>query len=119
MHHGVEPEIRSPARAAPLALQQARHPMLVHFLGWEKVVPLDLHLEPGTEILVISGPNTGGKTAALKTLGLLAAMAQTGFHLPATSAILPLFVKVRADIGDHQSLQERSEEHTSELQSQR
>ncbi|MBI2821561.1 MAG: Smr/MutS family protein [Acidobacteria bacterium] len=105
-HRGVEPDVSGDAAGCGIALRQARHPMLIEFLGWDTVVPIDVQLEAQTEVLIISGPNTGGKTAALKSIGLVAAMAQTGFHLPAAEARLPLFRKIRADIGDHQSLQE-------------
>ncbi|MBI4456326.1 MAG: endonuclease MutS2 [Acidobacteria bacterium] len=89
-----------------IELKQARHPMLIQFLGWENVVPIDLRLEAGTDIVIISGPNAGGKTAVLKTVGLLAVMAQCGFHVPVAEARLPIFKEILADIGDHQSLQE-------------
>jgi DNA mismatch repair protein MutS2 len=80
-----------------LALRRARHPLL-----GARAVPIDLVLDVRT--VIITGPNTGGKTAALKTLGLLALMNQWGLALPAEEAVLPVFDGVYADIGDEQSL---------------
>ncbi|MHC5040382.1 MAG: endonuclease MutS2 [Planctomycetota bacterium] len=87
-----------------LRLIDARHPLLV-FQG-AKAVPLDLSLSPTARTLVISGPNTGGKTVALKTLGLLCLMAQAGLHVPAGErSVFPLFHRILADIGDDQSIE--------------
>ena len=69
-----------------------------------KVVPISLELDPQNQVLVISGPNAGGKTVTLKTLGLISLMAQIGFHIPAQSASLPIFNEIFADIGDQQSM---------------
>lgn len=89
-----------------LRLDRARHPLLIAQFGRERVVPLDLEL-PFGESLVVTGPNTGGKTVALKTTGLLALMAKAGLHIPAEpSSQVPIFSLVLADIGDEQSLQQ-------------
>jgi len=93
-----------------VAIAGARHPLLLA-QSWEHperpVVPVDLHLTPDRPVAVITGPNAGGKTIALKTLALHALMAQTGCHLPADpGARLPVFTRVHAIIGDDQSVAE-------------
>ena len=70
------------------------------------MVPLTLALNEGERQLIISGPNTGGKTVALKTTGLLGMMAQTGIPVPAAEAVFPLFDAFLADIGDAQSIEQ-------------
>ena len=91
----------------PLDLILARHPLLELRLreGGGAIVPLTIALPVGKRQMIISGPNTGGKTVALKTTGLLALMAQAGLPVPAARARLPLFTAVYADIGDAQSLE--------------
>ena len=94
--NGIEPEF---TMDTSVHLTGARHPML------ERAVPVDVFLDPPNRVLLITGPNTGGKTVALKTAGLFALMAQAGLHLPATEARLPVFRCVFADIGDEQSIE--------------
>lgn len=96
------------ASGSRLILQQARHPLLERNLRAQgsNVVPLTLELEGERRELVITGPNTGGKTVALKTLGLLALMSQSGIPVPADRAELPIFDAVLADIGDYQSIEQ-------------
>lgn len=88
-------------------LYQARHPLLQAKLGRSKVVPIDIRLDAGTRALVVSGPNAGGKTAALKTAGLLACLAHAAVPVPAAQGELPLLAGVFADIGDLQSITEQ------------
>src|SRR5579872_6170947 len=94
--------------AGGLILQKARHPLLEHNLRAKghKIVPISLELEGEQRELIITGPNTGGKTVALKTVGLLALMAQSGIPVPADRADLPVFDAVLADIGDYQSIEQ-------------
>lgn len=94
----------------PLQLRQLRHPLLV----WQEkhqngpgVVPISLQIDPPIRVITITGPNTGGKTVTLKTLGLAALMAKVGLYLPAKEPVLiPWFEKILADIGDEQSLEQ-------------
>ena len=91
-----------------LILINARHPMLERNLKSRggQVVPVSLELEDERVELVITGPNTGGKTVTLKTVGLLSLMAQSGIPVPADRAELPVFDAVLADIGDYQSIEQ-------------
>ncbi|HLH30641.1 MAG TPA: endonuclease MutS2 [Terriglobia bacterium] len=91
---------------ALLSLIKARHPLLEDNLRRENssMTPVSLDMDPNRRILVISGPNAGGKTIVLKTTGLLALMAQSGIPVPAEEATLPIFDRVLADIGDQQSI---------------
>lgn len=107
----VEPQVTDDAR---LHLSSARHPLLMPKLcerlglarrATRDPVPVSLRVGFGDPVLVVSGPNTGGKTVALKTVGLLALMAQCGLHVPAgEGSLLPVFRSVFADIGDDQSI---------------
>jgi len=98
----------SPENARRMILREARHPLLEDILKrhGKRVVPVSFDLDEQQRTLLISGPNTGGKTVTLKTAGLLALMAQAGLPVPAAEAEFPLFDEVLADIGDHQSIQE-------------
>jgi DNA mismatch repair protein MutS2 len=93
---------------APLILMQARHPLLERNLKAKggSVIPTTIELDDAGRELVITGPNTGGKTVALKTVGLLALMAQSGIPVPADRAEMPVFDAVLADIGDYQSIEQ-------------
>jgi DNA mismatch repair protein MutS2 len=100
--------IRPSASAARLLLHNARHPLLERNLKAKgiSVVPVTVELEGPRRQLIITGPNTGGKTVTLKTVGLLALMAQSGLPVPADRAELPVFDAVLADIGDYQSIEQ-------------
>ncbi len=91
-----------------LILHRARHPLLERTLKLKKaaIVPVTIELEGDRRQLVITGPNTGGKTVTLKTLGLLALMAQSGIPGPADRAEMPVFDAILADIGDYQSIEQ-------------
>jgi DNA mismatch repair protein MutS2 len=100
----VEPRIFE--ERGRIELLGARHPVLLATLG-ERTVPIDLAAGGETRTLVVTGPNTGGKTVALKTVGLLCLMAQSGMHVPAeTGTGMSCFDEVLADIGDEQSIQQ-------------
>ncbi len=95
-------------------LRAARHPVLL--FGARPVTPIDLLLSPEKNTLLITGPNTGGKTVALKTLGLLALMTQSGIPIPAAEGSrLPCFAAIYADIGDDQSIERSLSTFSSHL----
>lgn len=105
-----EPDVNADGR---LWLRQARHPLLESLFRAEglpeprKVVPIEMRLGLGFNLLVITGPNTGGKTVTLKTTGLLCVMAQCGMHVPAgEGSHVPVFKHILSDIGDEQSLEQ-------------
>ncbi len=98
----------STERDRRLVLKDARHPLLEDVLRRQKkpVLPISLTLDEKQRTLLISGPNTGGKTVSMKTVGLLALMAQAALPVPASEAEFPLFEQVLAEMGDQQSIQE-------------
>jgi DNA mismatch repair protein MutS2 len=104
----VEFDCVVPRFGESLLLKDARHPLLQDVLRkrHKAVVPISLELTRNQRTLLISGPNTGGKTVTLKTVGLLSLMAQSAIPVPAADAEFPLFEQVLADIGDYQSIQE-------------
>jgi DNA mismatch repair protein MutS2 len=104
----VEFDCAIPRFGERLFLKDARHPLLEDVLRRRRkaVVPISLELTRDQRTLLISGPNTGGKTVTLKTIGLLSLMAQSALPVPAAEAEFPLFEQVLADIGDYQSIQE-------------
>src|SRR5579875_3451555 len=90
------------SEARELVLEEARHPLLERALQavGRRPVPLNMELRAPQTLMVISGPNTGGKTVTLKTLGAVVLMAQAGLPVPAKEARLPVFTRVLADFGD-------------------
>jgi len=97
-----------PCPVTRMVLHRARHPLLERNLKLKNaaIVPLTVELEGDRRQLVITGPNTGGKTVTLKTIGLLALMAQAGIPVPADRADMPVFDAILADIGDYQSIEQ-------------
>ena len=96
----TQPELTD---VADINIRQGRHPLIKD----EVVVPLDIHIPHKVDTLLITGPNTGGKTVSLKLVGLFVLMAQSGLFIPAANdSTLPLFSKIFADIGDEQSIEQ-------------
>ncbi len=104
------PEFVDFADGESITLRQLRHPLLV----WQEkneqgtaVIPIDVLIKPDTRVVAITGPNTGGKTVTLKTIGIVALMAKVGLYIPAKEPVqIPWFNSVLADIGDEQSLEQ-------------
>lgn len=113
--NAIEPRVNDSGK---LSLKDARHPLLeanLKSLGLP-IVPISVELDADRRVMVISGPNAGGKTVVLKTVGLLSLMAQAGLHVPAVDAELPIFRQVHADIGDHQSIAANLSTFTAHIQ---
>jgi DNA mismatch repair protein MutS2 len=100
---GVQPVVHS---SGPIVLRNARHPVLMMHHGYDGTVPLDLTIGEEFNTLVISGPNAGGKSVAMKCVGLLVLMTQAGLHIPASDqSVVRIFENVFVDIGDDQSIE--------------
>src|SRR6185312_12462905 len=113
---GIIPKFST--KSAPrLVLREARHPLLEDVLRRQgkTSVPISLALDEHNRTLLISGPNTGGKTVSMKTVGLLSLMAQAGLPVPAVEAEFPIFDRVLADIGDNQSIAESLSSFSSHI----
>lgn len=108
--NGYPPEFINFSQGENIHLKKVRHPLLVwqekHEDGRE-VIPIDVLIHPDTRVVAITGPNTGGKTVTLKTIGIIALMAKVGLYIPAQyPAQIPWFSSILADIGDEQSLEQ-------------
>jgi DNA mismatch repair protein MutS2 len=112
--HGVIPRLN---QQGTLRIVEGRHPLLEKALNRQqrKIIPVSVNLESARHVLIISGPNTGGKTVVLKTVGLLALMALSAIPIPAREADVCLFHQLFADIGDRQSISENLSTFSSHL----
>ena len=119
----IEPSL---TKDGSLQLKGARHPLLGAYIAkkghmkprdaMQRLTPLDIRLGEEFNIVVVTGPNTGGKTVVLKTLGLLSLMVQSGMHIPAAHpSAMPVFKKIFADIGDEQSIEQNLSTFSSHL----
>jgi DNA mismatch repair protein MutS2 len=116
--NAIEPRVNGAGR---LALKDARHPLLEASLKAQgaPIVPISMELDADRCVMVVSGPNAGGKTVVLKTAGLLSLMAQAGLLVPASEADLPVWRQIHADIGDHQSIAANLSTFTAHIQNVR
>jgi DNA mismatch repair protein MutS2 len=109
---GAFPEINN---GKPLFIQDARHPILLKKLGKNNTVPLNLEIKE-EKVILITGPNAGGKTVVLKTIGLLVSLFQSGIHIPVSpDSNMHLMTSILLDIGDEQSLEDDLSTFSSHL----
>ncbi|MDR3611290.1 MAG: endonuclease MutS2 [Ignavibacteriaceae bacterium] len=109
---GAYPEIN---HKKPLELKDARHPIILKRLGREKTVPLSVSLDKN-KVIIITGPNTGGKTVVLKTIGIISLLLQSGIHIPASpDSNMHFFSNILMDIGDEQSIEDDLSTFSSHL----
>ena len=104
----TEPQI---CREKCVSIRRARHPLI----SKDVMVPLDIQMDSDTDTIIVTGPNTGGKTVFLKTLGLMCLMTKAGMHIPCDSAKVFVFERVYADIGDEQSIEQSLSTFSSHL----
>lgn len=110
---GIRPTITS---ERSFTIINARHPLLLQHHTFDQVVPLNAEINSDIKTIVITGPNAGGKTVTLKTIGLLSILAQSGCHIPAgEGSKLPLFEEIFVDIGDEQSIEDDLSSFSSHL----